>query len=118
MTGSKPGLFEWTNEEKLRMQRRSYALLGEFLKRDLPMVRWEVGQYALAAKVDYLDGDQRVIVETWAAALGLSVDVHTLNDHVRVFAAAKVDAPCGRQVQVAIWADIYHLPADVDEVPS
>jgi hypothetical protein len=97
----------WTDADKLRLQRRSYILLGSFLERDdLPVIPWTVTQWSLTAKVTEREGDQAAIVEAWAVALGLPFQVHALPDHTRVTAVGKLDGK-GGHVEVGIIADIY-----------
>jgi hypothetical protein len=109
MSGPTPGLpGPWDNRDSLRLQRRSYALLGTFLRRDdLPVLEWVVSQWSLTAKVTPTDGiNQWDVVEAWATALGLQVQTHAFADFARVAAVGKLDGE-GGHVEVGIIADIY-----------
>lgn len=108
MSGPTPGLLgPRDNRDSLRLQRRSYVLLGSFLERnDLPVIPWVVDQWSLTATVAERHGDQAAIVEVWADALGLRVENHVFADHVRVAAVGKLDCG-GGHVEVGIIADIY-----------
>lgn len=97
--------------ERLRWQVGAHKLLGEILEicrdRGLPVIPWEVSQFALVGTVQHVSHEQRrAVFEAWVEALGLDRWPHSPRSAGWVHLHAFTENWQGRRVNVAVRADI------------
>ena len=99
----------WDEADDWRLSRRSFALLGELMKRDdLPPLNWTVTKWSVVGEPDTVlsHAAKRHAVQAWADALNLRVREHQCQGYARLSAGGKRAAVNG-EVGLSFFVDLY-----------
>ena len=103
----------WEEADDWRLSRRSFALLGELMKRDdLPPLNWTATKWSVVGEPDAIlsHAAKRHTVQAWADALNLRVCEHQRQGYVRLSAGGKRAASNG-EVGLSFFVDLYDAEA-------